>query len=204
MAHCSFSRPKAKATGDWIRLTGLGLASPHEEQLMITGFTPDQLQGDDAKGRGSIDVSPDGRYAIARTQTWKIGPLPTVGLKDARATLAVVDLQSYKVVSARSTTDPMYAGSFWAFNKAGVLITESNPTSTGKPGHFDQVYSITHNAVALVLPDLQPSLTCNYTEVFGPAYYSGASSHRDTSVTDLSGSCAELVKLAGASSVEDI
>jgi hypothetical protein len=47
-------------------------------------------------------------------------------------------------------------------------------------------------------------LTCNYTELFGPASNSGASSHRDTSLTDLSGSCSELVKLAGASSVEDI
>jgi hypothetical protein len=192
--------------GHWtlIRLTGLGLASPHEEQLMITGFTPDQLQADDAKGRGSVNVSPDGHYAVARTQTWKIGPLPTVGLEDARATLAVVDLQTYRVVSARSTTDPMYAGSFWAFNQSGVLITESNPTSTGKPGHFDQAYSVTHKAVSLLLPDLQHSLTCNYTEVFGPASFSGASSHRDTSVTDLSGSCSELVKLASASSVKDI
>jgi hypothetical protein len=195
-----------QSRGHWvlIRLTDLGLASPHEEQLIVMGFTPDQLQADDAKGRGSIDVSPDGHYAVVRTQTWKIGPLPTVELKEARATLAVVDLQTYTIVSARSTTDTMYAGSFWAFNKAGVLITESNPTSTGKPGHFNQAYAITHKAVALLLPDLQPSLTCNYTEVFGPASYAGTSSRRDKSVSDVSGSCAELVRLAGASSVEDI
>ena len=196
--------PQSEGRWSLIRLTGLGLVSQSEEQLEIVGFTPDQLSQDEAKGRADINVSPDGHYAVVRTQTWKIGPLPTVEFKDARATIAVIDLQSWKIVSARSITDPMYAGSFWAFNKEGVLIAESNPTSTGKPGHFDQAYSIIHKAASLVLPDLQPSLTCNYTEVFGPASYSGASSHRDTSVTDLGGSCPELVKLADASSVEDI
>ncbi len=197
----------APQSGDcWslIRVTGLALASPREEQLTIIGLTPEQLQNDDAKGWGSIDVSPDGHYAVVRTQTWKIGPLPTVERKDARATVAVIDLQSWKVVSARSTTDPMYAGSLWAFSKDGVLMAESNPTSTGKPGHFAQAYSITHKAVSLLLPDLKPSLACNYTEVYGPYSDSGASSHRDYSVTDLSGSCPELVKLADASSVKNI
>jgi hypothetical protein len=88
--------------------------------------------------------------------------------------------------------------------QVGCAKTESNVTSTGKPGHFDQAYPITHKAVSLVLPDLQPSLTCDYTEVFGPTSFSGRSSHRDISVTDLSGSCSELIKLAGASSVQDI
>lgn len=192
--------------GRWrlIRVTGLGRASPREEQLTIVGFTPDQLGKYDAKGVGSLDVSPDGHYAVVRTETWNIPPLPTIGLGDARATVAVIDLRSWKVVSARSSTDPMYAGSLWTFNKDGVLITESNLTGTGKPGHFDKAYSVTHKAVSLLLPDLQPSLTCNYTEVYGSYSGSGASSHRDYSVTDPSGSCPELVKVADAPSVKDI
>jgi hypothetical protein len=190
------------SNGRWslIRLT-LGSASPREEQLAIMGLTPDQLRGDEAKGRGDVNVSPDGHYAVARTQTWKIERYPTVGV---RATVAIIDLQNWKILSERSTTDPMYAGSDWAFNKDGVLITESNPTSSGRPGHLDQAFSTTHKAVSLLLPDLQPSLTCNYTVVLGDASHSRGSAPREKSIVDISGSCAELVNLAEASSVEDI
>jgi hypothetical protein len=190
--------------GQWnlIRLTGLGAPSLHEEKLDLSGFTKDQLESGDANVPPSIDVSPDGHYAVIRTQTWKAG-LYTVQFDGATAQLAVIDLQSFKVVSTLNTTDPMYAGSSWAFSGDGMLITESNPASTAKPGQSQKAYSIAHKAAALVLPALQPSVTCNYTEVVGP-FSPGAATHRDVSVSDLSGSCSELVKFADASSVQDI
>jgi hypothetical protein len=195
--------PQREGRWSLIRLTGLGMSSLHEEKLALSGLTMDQLQEGDASVHANLDVSPDGHYAVVRTQTWKTGP-PSVGFDGARAQLTVIDLQTFKVVSTLDTSDPMYAGSFWVFNGAGMLMTESNPNSTAKPGEFQKAYSIKHKAVALVLPDLKPSVTCSYTEVFGPASFSGAASHRDVSVTDLSGPCSELVKLADASSVRYI
>lgn len=194
-----------QGNGHWtlIRVT-LGSPGPREEQLTVTGFTTDQLNRDEVKGLGNVSVSPDGRYAVVRTRTWEGAGNPATWGLHARAAIAVIDLQSWNVLSERIMTDPAYARGSWTFSKDGVLITESTLSSTRKRGHPAETYSDAHQAVALLLPGLQPSLTCNYTVAFGPFSTSRGSPYRESSVTDVSASCVDLVKLADASSVTDL
>jgi hypothetical protein len=110
--------------GDWEfkRLTGWSNPSPREETLALMGFPEGRVwEWGDYLG-ASLIVTPNGRYAITRLQANAPGMLSS-GRRNTEAIINVIDLQTFAVLSAFDTFDPLLAGSVWRLEPNGVLVS---------------------------------------------------------------------------------
>jgi len=187
--------------GRWklTRLTGWNTSSPKEEALNFDGFSEEQRHTWGAGIGAGLIVSPDGHYVVTRIQTEAPGMLSTAR-RNTDAIIHVVDLQTFKSVLTRETTEPLLAGSIWSFTPEGNLISEIGAGNQVK-GRID---SISETAAALSLPNLQASLTCHYQENYGAIETIGNSTHRDVTISDVSQNCSALMTLAKASDLKGL
>jgi hypothetical protein len=179
-----------KGDGEIRRLTGWWTSDPREDSLKLVGF-PRGLEPAAGHYRGSsLLVSPDQRYAIAKTE----GLAP--GKQKMQAIINIVDLPSFKVVHALDTTDPLLAASQWFFAPNGTLLSTRLVVQKVPPVLLQQV-------AALSMPDLHEISHCQYNEtrLDHPGQAHDEFEHGPSADA---GKCEALLKSVGGQTMDDL
>jgi hypothetical protein len=187
--------------GKWVfkRLTAWDSGSPKEDSLEFKS-TPAR---DGLSQYNDVMVNPASTYAVIRMR-FADSSFPA---KENRfAEIVLVDLRSFTIISHLNTSDPLLAQSSWAFAKNGMLIADamtSNVTNPPNPKPSWAIDAVTYTvqSAALHLPELTPSMPCQYNLTFS---YHHPSSHQYPRLTNVDGGCADLVKFAGVPTAEDL
>jgi hypothetical protein len=189
--------------GKWVlkRLAAWNTDTPNEQTITFAG----QPLKDGDSGSEQLQIDPTNAYAVIRIKayTGNVHPVP----QNQSAVIVVVDLHSFTVLSQRTTTDPLLAASTWSFADNGLLITKvQTDRLTVKPPHPKQSWSYltltdTYEAAALTLPDLKPTMPCQF-ELF--LDNREGEHRRDRYLSKVGGGCAALVALAHVPSVENL
>lgn len=147
--------------GKWSlnRVAAWDTKSPREQSLSFDGDS----SGDSDKWIvADLIVNPDGNYVVARV-TSRQGAISPTG-RNWEAVVVVVDISTFKIVLKRDTTDPLIAGSQWDFNKDAALIAKG--LIRRMPADVNNIVTDTYESAVLSLPNLAPSLICNFNLEF--------------------------------------
>jgi hypothetical protein len=143
--------------GQWVlkKLKSWETLTPADDKLIIASETPKLQKWASAK----LTVSPSGKYLIIRIDRPDNGKVVTI--------LALVDLHSFTLISRQMTNDPLLrAFSEWKLIQDDHLL--ANYFSERDPSDPLLPYGTTRwVAGEFSLPDLNPTLVCNYSTTQG-------------------------------------
>jgi hypothetical protein len=178
--------------GKWIikRVTGWENKSPREETVTLRS---EISQRSNPWITADLTVSPRGDYVVARVTSHRgaVGPSG----RDWNAVVAVVDLKTFQIVLERDTTDPLIAGSEWAFTADGGLVAKG--LAKRMVEKTDNMITDEYEASALSLPALLSKSTCRFDLKYKPG-------EREQIASDATESCDNLLKTAGGSSLANL
>jgi len=188
-----------QADRKWVlkSLTGWNTGVPQEQTLPITGKP---TLGEDTWVKADLTANPNGTYLIVRVSS---GHVPVSALEDnPESVVTLVDLRTLSIVSRRDTTDPLIAGSYWQFNKDGLLITKRLAKRLQVKSAGVLTDTDTYEAAALTLPELKPVASCHYDDVL--ELRGGSTGWTTRSADTANVECAAVLEMANALSVEDL
>ena len=186
--------PQSDSLWSLKRVSAWSTDRPNEESLSFKSVV---YTAEGQSGIEDLVVDPAGRYAVIRIKSFG-GSLYDGTVRNRSASVILIDLQKFQIVSQQTTTDPLLAASDWSFAENGLLVTAASIKRTTVPAQLKHPWayqSITdvYEAAALTLPTFTRSMTCHYERVI---FGADATSQARSSIAKSKEDCSPLIAVA--------
>jgi hypothetical protein len=186
-------------TWDLMRVSDWDTPSPKKEKLQLKGPTREEIEG--ARfGQSTFFLTNDGQFAITRVERDAPSMASSVR-RNSQAVINVIDLRNYSIISTLSTADQLLAGGFWQpFEEHSILAAYGANDKDASGNTFSR-----ESVGLLELPTMDVSNECQYLLHYGEIKQNEQGGlSRETSISDMSSGCTEIMHKTNASKPEDI
>lgn len=143
-----------RTDGQWVlkKFRSWETLTPTDDELIFAGETPKLEKWASAE----LTISPSGKYLIIRIDRPDNGKVATI--------LAVVDLRNFTLISRRTTSDPLLrAFSDWKLIQDDRIIASVEAPRVSFTDPLPPAGTYRMLAGELALPDLKPTVSCEYS-----------------------------------------